>query len=296
MAIAACRNAAARAVRLRRFVSVIAAAIVCEMAFAAACCSTRIVSLDGASTEIISALGAGNDLVGRDDSSYYPPSVSALPSIGYQFTLDAESILSLHPTLVIGRSDAKPQAALDQIRSAGVPLRLITNSPSIAGAEKRMREIAATLDRKAAGESLIDAMERSLSALRVRIAARQHTPRIRALVLLGVSAGTVFACGPQTGPGAAIALADADNALPTMHGCKKLTSEAIMAANPGAIVVLNAPGASSDRASVEQLPGVAFTNAGRAHRIVLLDALFVAGFGPREGRALLELFDDLYAR
>ncbi len=68
----------------------------------------RIVSLDGITTEILFAVGVGNQVVGRDDSSYYPPEVLRRPSVGYQFRLSAEGVLSLRPTLVIGREDVRP--------------------------------------------------------------------------------------------------------------------------------------------------------------------------------------------
>ena len=42
----------------------------------------RIVSLDGITTEILFALGVGEKVVGRDDSSYYPPEAQRLPSVG----------------------------------------------------------------------------------------------------------------------------------------------------------------------------------------------------------------------
>lgn len=56
----------------------------------------RIVSLDGITTEILFALGVGEKVVGRDDSSY-PPEAQRLPSVGYQFRLSAEGILSSSP-------------------------------------------------------------------------------------------------------------------------------------------------------------------------------------------------------
>lgn len=68
----------------------------------------RIVSLNGVTTEILFALGVGDRVVGRDTSSYYPASVNKLPTVGYQFQLNVEGILSLRPTLVLGREDVRP--------------------------------------------------------------------------------------------------------------------------------------------------------------------------------------------
>ena len=44
----------------------------------------RIVSVDGALTEIVYGLGADTLLVGVDSTSQYPPQVSKLPNVGYK--------------------------------------------------------------------------------------------------------------------------------------------------------------------------------------------------------------------
>ena len=50
----------------------------------------RVVSLGGAVTEIVVALGAQDRLVARDSTSEYPPSVTALPDVGYVRALSPE--------------------------------------------------------------------------------------------------------------------------------------------------------------------------------------------------------------
>ena len=55
----------------------------------------RVVSVGGAITELVYALGAEASLVGVDTTSIYPAAAKALPSVGYQRTLSAEGVLSL---------------------------------------------------------------------------------------------------------------------------------------------------------------------------------------------------------
>ncbi len=57
----------------------------------------RIVSVGGALTETLYALGAQGDLVGVDTTSLFPEAARALPSVGYARTLSAEGVLSLRP-------------------------------------------------------------------------------------------------------------------------------------------------------------------------------------------------------
>jgi iron complex transport system substrate-binding protein len=137
-------------------------------------------------------------------------------------------------------------------------------------------------------------MQRDIRLLMQRIDARDKKPKARVLVILGFSAQSILACGPDSGPGAAIVLAGAINALSAMHGCKPATPEAVIVANPGVIVDLTGAG-SPDGSSLSNFPGIAQTAAARNHREYSFDALYIAGFGPRTGKALLSLFDAIYS-
>src|SRR5881392_3286685 len=61
----------------------------------------RIVTLTPSATEIVAALGAADALVGVDQYSEYPDSVQKLPKVGTFLQPNLETIISLHPTLVI---------------------------------------------------------------------------------------------------------------------------------------------------------------------------------------------------
>ena len=62
----------------------------------------RIVSLNGAVTEIISALGHEQELVGRDVTSTYPESmVQSAQDLGHVRSLTIEPIVALNPTLIL---------------------------------------------------------------------------------------------------------------------------------------------------------------------------------------------------
>jgi len=114
----------------------------------------RIVSVAGSLTEIVYALGQESRLVGADTTSLYPPSARALPQVGYQRSLSAEGILSLAPDLVLATEAAGPPAVIDQIRAAGVPVRIVTHDLSPDGLGQKVRSVAEALDRVEEGERL----------------------------------------------------------------------------------------------------------------------------------------------
>ncbi len=62
----------------------------------------RVVSLTCSNTEIVSALGCSNRLVGVDDHSDYPEEVvKALPRVGPDLDIDIEKVTALKPDLVL---------------------------------------------------------------------------------------------------------------------------------------------------------------------------------------------------
>ena len=66
--------------------------------------SERIVSLSPSITEIIYALGAGDELVATSSYSLYPKAAQKLPIIGSYTNPNIEKILSHHPSLVTGQT------------------------------------------------------------------------------------------------------------------------------------------------------------------------------------------------
>jgi ABC-type hemin transport system substrate-binding protein len=93
--------------------------------------SSRIVSIGGAVTETIYALGLEGRIVGVDTTSLYPPdALKRAPNVGYMRALSAEGILSLKPSWVIAIDGSGPPAALKLVSDAGVPLTMIPDEPS----------------------------------------------------------------------------------------------------------------------------------------------------------------------
>ena len=255
----------------------------------------RIVSLDGITTEILFALGVGEKVVGRDDSSYYPPEAQRLPSVGYQFRLSAEGILSLKPTLVIGREDVRPKEVVEQLERAGVAVVLVPATPSVEGAKAKIRTVAQAVGRVEQGEALVRALERDLLLLKAFQA--QHAPkgRLKALFLYLRSPGTTYVCGEGSTPVGVMALAGLDNAAQGIRECKPMTAESVVAARPEVIVVFKMGLESvGGLEGLLKLPGVAQTPAGEKRKVVTMDDLYLGSFGPRAGRAALDLFRAAY--
>jgi len=255
--------------------------------------ASRLVALGGSVTETLFALGAGDRLVGVDQSSVYPPEAYALPQLGYFRQLSAEGVLSLNPSLVLAVADSGPVTAIAQLRAAGVPVLLVPSVPSIEGARTKIRTIARAVGLTEAGERLIDGLQADLekaAALPV-----DEASAVRILFIYARGSGTLNVSGTGTAADAMIRLAGARNAVEGYEDYRPLTAEATVAAAPDVLLVLTRGLESVGGVDgLLKVPGLGLTPAGRARRVVAMDDALFLGFGPRLGEAVLLLKHLLY--
>ena len=258
--------------------------------------SERIVSLNGSTTEILFALGVGDNVVGCDASSSYPKGVKEkLPSVGYQYGLNAEGILSLNPTLMIGRDDVRPPQVVQQLRMAGVTVLLLNEPRSFETAKQRLLTIGKAVGCEKKAKELIDALDADIEKLEAKLTSRKEQPKQKALFLYLRGTQTTLVLGTDTAPGAMFDIVAAENAAGNIKGNKPMTAEAVIAAQPD-VYVLFTSGLESIGGvdGLLKLPGLAHTPAGKNRRVVTLDGQYLSGFGPRCGRAALDLFQGIY--
>ncbi|MBK1630441.1 hypothetical protein CKO31_06715 [Thiohalocapsa halophila] len=249
----------------------------------------RIISVDGALTEIVYALGAADRLVGVDTTSLYPAAAEALPKVGYKRALSAEGLLSLSPEVVLATDDAGPPEVLEQVTRAGVPIRSIPDTPTVAGLHRKIDAVAELRDAEAAAERLRARIDRRLGAVEAATAEAARRPRV--LFLLHVGGGNDLAAGRSTAADTVIRLAGGENVLhDAFEGYKPLSAEAALAAAPEVILVTerNLEGLGGKDGLLTRA-ALAATPAGDAGRVVSMDGPLLLAFGPRLGEAAATL-------
>jgi len=255
--------------------------------------TSRIVTLGGSVTEIVYALGAGDQVVGVDASSIYPDAATEKPDVGYFREVPAEGVLSLDPSLILALEGTGPPAVLDQFRSAGVRTVLVSDESSVTGTKQKIRTIARLLGREAKGDSLIQGMEQDLAearALRTRV---ESTPRV--LFIYARGTGSMSVAGRGSSAEAMIELAGAENAITGFEGYKPMAAEAVVSAEPDVILMLTR--GLESIGGVEGLldqSGIKLTPAGENRRVVAMDDLLLLGFGSRLGTAVKQLTTKLH--
>lgn len=253
----------------------------------------KIVTVGGAITEIVYALGAGEKLVGTDTSSVFPEAATKLPQVGYQRTISAEGVISMKPSLVLILPEAGPPAAIQQIESAGIKIVRINNESNVDGTKAKIRQIAEAINQKEKGEELIKTLETELSEAEKLAATKTDKPKVVFIYSRGGGAAQVG--GKETPADAMIKMAGGTNPITEFSEYKPLTPEALVAAAPDVILLPTRALASfGGIESVLNLPGVRETPAGKNKRIVTVDDTLLLGFTPRLGQGVKELCEKIH--
>ncbi len=250
---------------------------------------SRIVSIGGAVTETIYALGAGSKIVGTDSSSLFPEAATKLPQVGYSRALATEGILSLNPTLILASQEAGPAPVLSQLRDSGATIVMVPNgSPGVEEAQQKIRLIAEALGLKPAGDQLAEKVAAEAAAV------RRPAKKPRVLFIYARGGATLNVAGTGTAANAAIEAAGGINAVTGYAGYKPLTAEAAVTAAPD-IILIPSRGLESAGGleALLQQPGLAQTPAGKMKRVIAMDDLLLLGFGPRTGEAMAALAKQL---
>jgi len=257
---------------------------------------SRIVPLKGSISEVVFALGLGDRVVARDISATHPE-VQDLPLVTRAHDVSAESVLAQRPTLVLADPDTGPPEAIEQIRSAGVPVVILDYVTGVDEVDDHIRTVAELLGVPEAGEALVAETDARMAQVQAEIP-EDHEDLVVAFLYLRGSAGVYLMGGPESGPDSMIEAAGARNAG-TEIGLENpftwLTSEALVAAQPD-VLLLTTTGLASVGGidGLLEIPGIAQTPAGKARRVVTIEDGLLFGFGSRTPDALAELIGKLY--
>lgn len=254
----------------------------------------RIVSVSGATTEIVYALGAEKQLVGTDTTSLYPAAALQTPKVGYMRQLSAEGLLSLKPDAVIGTTEAGPHVVMDQIRTAGVKVELVEADHTWSEVQRKVAAVGRATARVAQAAALQAKLDAQWAEVLAAVA-RKGGRKPRAIFILSHS-GSPQVAGEKTAANAMLNYAGLNNALITtgsannFAGYRAMTPEAVVTAAPDVLITttqgIEAVGGIE---KFWQRPGLELTPAYKRRALVALDALYLIGFGPRLPQAVAEL-------
>jgi iron complex transport system substrate-binding protein len=257
--------------------------------------SSRIISIGGSITEILYALGLQQQIIAVDTTSLYPPNVlKDKPNVGYMRQLSAEGVLGLSPTLILAIEGSGPHETIDVLERAKVPFVIIPDRFSADGVFDKIRIISADVGVPGRGECLANTVRQDMATLdaqRGRI-----TQQVKVAFILSLANGRPVIAGRQTAADGIIRLAGGANAFDDFEGYKPVNDEAISAARPDAVLVMDRGEHALSADMVFSEPGLALTPAAEHRVLISMDGLYLLGFGPRTVRAARDLASRLYPK
>lgn len=235
----------------------------------------RIVSLKPNVTEILFAMGAGEQVVGVTSFCDYPPEARRKAKVGGYINPTLEAILALKPDLVVGEATGAA-SAVRRLQDLKVPT-MIVSFRDLAQIEAGMLQIATAAGREKQGQDLVARFHDQLQPHR--------DPKRRVRVLLIIGRDPLFAVGPGGFISEIIERAGGDNVMKDAGSAfSQINAEAIFERAPEVIIDLSmgSEGGEKRRAlalqfwkNFDSVPAV------RNHRVYFLDPDLILRPGPR---------------
>jgi heme transport system substrate-binding protein len=254
---------------------------------------SRIVSIGGAITEILYALGLEDRIIGVDTTSVYPDTaLNSKPNVGYMRQLSAEGVLGLNPSLVFAMQGSGPKQTMDVLEAAKVPLVVVPEIYSEDGLLEKIRLVGHAMGVDARAACLTAAVAGDLAQLR-ELRAKVTKP-VRVMFVISLLNGRAMVAGQNTAANEIINLSGATNAIDSYDGYKIINDEAIVAARPDVVLSIQRGGDAPDAATVYAHPAFAMTPVVANKTFISMEGLYLLGFGPRTAAAARDLSVRLY--
>jgi iron complex transport system substrate-binding protein len=225
----------------------------------------RVVSLAPNLTEIVFALGKGDQLAGDTDFCDYPPAATKKPHVGGPVNPNFEQIAALKPDLILATAINRREtvAALDRL---GLPVYL-TDPHSVGQMVATVEHIGSALDSYETTVPLVKNLRERLSDLDRRLAGR---PQRR--VLFVVWTDPLISVGRATFIADALHHAGARSVVDTAAEWPRVNLEEIIRLQPEYLVFASAHGedAQHDIEALRTRPGWRELDALRRGNIVVI--------------------------
>jgi iron complex transport system substrate-binding protein len=259
---------------------------------AAAETQPRIISLSPHITELLFAAGAGDRIVGVDDSSDYPAAVAEIPRVGEPDALDVEGLLKLKPTLIVLWDSGTPARRKAELQRLNLQL-YVTDQHSLDDIGTTLLEFGRLAGTTAAAEAAARRYRMELADLRAKYAGR---PRLK--VFYQVWDRPLYTLSGRHVVNELLSLCGGDNLFAELSTlAPAVDKEAVLARNPD-VILIAATGAEGVR-QTQAWSRFANLRAVREHHVYTVDPSLLGRMAPRilqGAREVCSLLDEARGR
>jgi len=201
----------------------------------------RIVALAPSITESLFAIGAGKQVVARDDNSKYPPEAAALPSVGALWnSLPLEAIVAQQPDLVVVAAITSPDD-VKKMQDAGLTVFWQANPKNFDDLYKNLNDLAKLTGHEKEAAKLIAQLQERVQAVKDALADVQDEPLVF-YELDATDPSKPWTSGPGTFVSRTIQLAKGRNVGDVLDKpWAQISTEELVKSNPDMILLADAP-------------------------------------------------------
>jgi len=241
----------------------------------------RVVSLAPGNTEILYAIGAGSQVVGRDSYSDYPAEVTAVPDVSGGFgDLNTETIFSLKPDLVLV-SELTPPEKVKALQDLKLKVFSLANPTDFEGMYKNMEIVAKLTGHETETSALIEKSRARVAAVLKKIAQTTKHPSVF-YELDGTDPNAPWTPGPGTFVATLIDMAGGKNLGDILSSAwAQISLEELISKNPDIILIGDATWGGVTLQSVKERSGWNALGAIKNNAIYTFDDNLVSRPGPR---------------
>ena len=239
----------------------------------------RIVSIAPSNTEILFAIGAGNQVVGRDEVSDYPPEALEVASIGSTYgELNTEAILALEPDLVLAATITSPEQA-QTLDALGIPLFLLANPEDFPGLLENINVVGVLTGHEAEAGVLAEELDARIKAV-TKMAA--DAERVSVFYEVdGTDPTAPWTTGVGTFQDVLIGLVGGENIAADIAGWGQMSLEEIVTRDPQVVIFGEGPWVPTTVESFSDRSGWGEIAAVVDGRVYGIDTNWVDRPGPR---------------
>lgn len=236
----------------------------------------RIVSISPTATEMLFAVGAGEQVVAVDSFSYYPPDAPVTDLSGFQ--PNVEAIASYEPDLVV--TSGNPDGLIDALSLLGIPVLLAPAAASFDDVYTQIEQFGAATGNVGNAAELVAQMQTDIADIIAGLPDWEIAPTYYHELdptLYSATSSTFIGTVYST-----LGLVNiADEADVDGYGFPQLSAEWILDQNPDFIFLADGNCCGASPESVAERPGWDGLDAVLSERVIVLDDDIASRWGPR---------------
>jgi iron complex transport system substrate-binding protein len=252
----------------------------------------RIVSIAPSNTEILFAIGADNQIVGRDEISDYPPEALELSSIGSTYgELNTEAILALEPDLVLAATITTPEQ-VQTLEALDIPLFLLANPLTFEELFDNLLVVGEITGNQEEAQALVDDLSDRVSTV------LEKTTDADAVSVFyevdGTDSTAPWTTGTNTFQDVLIGMAGGENVAGDIEGWGQMSLEELVTRDPQVVIFGEGPWVPTTVDSLSERAGWTEITAVQEGHVYGLDTNWVDRPGPRLVLALERMAEVIH--